>query len=1098
MDGIEQPAGDSATVRSVRRRAAAPPLRARPADRGPLSYGQQRLWFLDRWVGDSPAYNIPMTLRFDGPLSAERLAKAVSAVAARHDVLFTVFEEAGGEPRQRVLDERVLACPIVDLRGAEHAERRAEELIAVEARRPFDLAAGPVLRACLFRIDGDEHWLHLTLHHIAGDGWSLDVFQRQLLEAYENGEAGEPAPLQYADYALWQRERLAGAQTERVLGSWVEALRSAPALLDLGADHPRPAELSYRGRTTTFGLPDVPLRELEEFAAARGVTVYTVLLAAFQALAARHSGGGDIVLGSPVAGRGRAALDDLVGFFADFLVVRVDLEDDPSFAELVSRARTATLSALSRSTVPFDLAVNHLHPERSLGHSPVVQVVFAFHEEEPPAALPGGLTVERVLTPTDTAKFDLTWSVYRRGGELRLEVEYATDLYEPSTVETLAGHWRTLLRAAIAAPDVPVGRLPLMTGTERALVDRWSSGKGTFERGTVHGLVAARAAAAPDATAVVCGEETLSYGELNARANAVAHRLRERGVGPEVCVGVCAERSAELVVACLAVLKAGGVYVPLDPSFPADRLRAMVRDVRAGLILTDGTARVPDGLGELLELDGHTRTDDPPEAAAAENGCYVIFTSGSTGRPKGTLVTHANATRLFGAVAAAGLRTGTDDVWTLFHSFGFDFSVWEMWGALTTGGRLVVVPYEVSRDVDAFYALVARESVTVLSQTPSAFRQFDEADERTGADLALRAVVFGGEALHLPSARRWIARRGERRPVLVNMYGITETTVHVTYQEVGAAGLDGAVSRIGRPLPDLRTHVLDPSGEPCPVGVPGEVYVGGAGVTRGYVDRPALTAERFVPDHLGGVPGARLYRSGDVARWNAAGELEYLGRADAQVKVRGYRIELGEIEAALGAHHGVREAVVVKNGDDLVAYVVASETVSRRPAGMVTGPAAGVHGAAPLGVPRRAAAHPAGKGGPARAARARRRTPGAGAGVRHAGRRGRGTAGRDLGRDPRRRPGRPERQLLRPRRRLDPQHPGARPGTRRRGRRTPAGPVPYAHGRGPGGGRRRRGRGDRRPGTRTVRAGLARGPGAAARGPGRRLPDGRTPGRHGL
>ncbi len=929
MDGIKRPAGDSATLRPASRRLSTGTLRARPADRGPLSYGQRRLWFLDRWIGDRPAYNVPMTLRFTGPLSAGRLAASVSAVAARHDVLFTVFEEVDGEPRQRVLDDRVLSCPIVDLTGAESARDRAGELIAAEARRPFDLAAGPVLRACLFRLSEHEHWLHLTLHHIAGDGWSLDVFQRQLLEAYENGgRADGPSPLQYADFALWQRERLAGPRTERALAAWAEALREAPAILDLGTDHPRPAELTYRGRTTTFELPDVPLRELEAFAAARGVSLYTVLLAAFQALAARHSGAGDIVLGSPVAGRGRAELDAMVGFFADFLVVRTDLSDDPSFTELVARARTSTLNALSRGTVPFDLAVNHLHPERSLGHSPVAQVVFAFHEEEEPSALPGGLTVERHLVPTDTAKFDLTWSVYRRGGELRLEVEYATDLYEPSTVRTLTGHWRTLLAAAVATPDVPVGELPMMSPAERELVTSWSGEGGPLETATVHGLVAARAAADPDAVAVVCGGESLSYGELNARANAVAHRLRERGIGPEDCVGVCAERSAELVVACLAVLKAGGVYVPLDPSFPPDRLRAMVRDVRAGLVLVDDAARVPDGLGETVELGTleRGRTDDPPETAVPGNGCYVIFTSGSTGRPKGTLVTHANATRLFAAVAEAGLRAGADDVWTLFHSFGFDFSVWEMWGALTTGGRLVVVPYAVSRDVDAFYDLVARESVTVLSQTPSAFRQFEEVDERTGADLALRAVVFGGEALHLPSARRWIARRGERNPVLVNMYGITETTVHVTYHEVGAGDLDGVVSRIGRPLPDLRTYVLDPSGEPCPAGVPGEVYVGGAGVTRGYVDRPGLTAERYVPDHLGGVPGARLYRSGDVARWNAAGELEYLGRADSQIKVRGYRIELGEIEAVLGAHDGVREAVVVLravNGrDDLVAYVV--------------------------------------------------------------------------------------------------------------------------------------------------------------------------------
>ncbi|MGC5013361.1 amino acid adenylation domain-containing protein, partial [Streptosporangium sp. DT93] len=972
--------GDHSTGTSPARRGSAGELRPRPEDRGPLSYAQQRLWFLDRWLGDSPAYNVPVTLRFSGPLVPGRLVAALVGVAARHDVVFTVFDEVDGEPGQSLLGDRELACPLVDLTTGEGVNAgqagvaeavgvaedtgdlagaaaldgrraRAEELIRADARRPFDLSAGPMLRAALYRLAEDEHWLHLTWHHIACDGWSLEVFQRQLLEAYRNGlpESGPPE-LRYADYALWQRERLTGPRVEKDLAAWREALRSAPALLDLGADRPRPAELSHRGRTVEFALPGELAREAEEFAARSGASLYMVLLAAFQALAARHSGGGDIVLGSPAAGRDRAALDEMVGMFVDLLVLRADLGDDPSFRDLVSRARAGVLGALSRGRVPFDLAVNRLHPDRSLAHNPVVQVVFAFHEEEPLRSLGDGLTVERVTVPTDTAKFDLTWSVHRRPDGLLLEVEYATDLYEPSTIRLLAEHWQELLRRAVATPDVPVSLLEPMSPAERALVASWSGEDTDLPAGTVHGLVAERARRAPDATAVVCDGERVSYGELNARANALARHLRDLGVGPEVPVAVCVERSVETVVATLGIMKAGGVYVPLDTDFPAERVEFMLRDVGARLVLVSGNGvsgegvpgegvsgeaggAVPDGPWERLDLDDlpldgrHDDQDDANDPVGPDNGCYVIFTSGSTGRPKGTLVTHANVTRLFQATAAAGLAVGPGDVWTLFHSFAFDFSVWEMWGALSTGGRLVVVPRAVSRDAEAFHELVRRERVTVLSQTPSAFRQFETADERAAAPLALRAVVFGGEALHRPSVRRWADRHGHRAPLLVNMYGITETTVHVTYLELEDRHLDGAVSRIGRPLPDLRVYVLDEHGRPCPVGVAGEIHVAGAGVTRGYVGRAGLTAERFVPDHLGDRPGGRLYRSGDVARWTAAGELEYLGRADAQVKVRGHRIELGEIETVLQAHPSVLEAVVdprlgADGHTDLAAYVV--------------------------------------------------------------------------------------------------------------------------------------------------------------------------------
>ncbi|MFD7511377.1 condensation domain-containing protein, partial [Streptomyces sp. NPDC059853] len=467
-------------------------LRPRPADRGPLSFGQQRLWFLDRWLSGRPVYNVPVTLRFTGPLPADagdRLLAALHAVAAGQDVLFTVIEEgADGEPRQRVLADRTVPGRRVDLSaggvGGDRARlrSRAEELVKAEAVAPFDLAAGPMVRFLLLRLADGELWLHLTFHHIACDGWSVEVFQRQLLAAWERegtaeGPRGSGAPrVQFADYALWQREAVAGPRAGAALAAWEKALDGAPEVLDLGTGKPRPAELTHRGRTASFPLTGVPLEALETFAARQNATLYMVLLASFQTLVARHAGREDIVLGSPVAGRGLPQLNELVGFFADSLVIRTDLSDDPSFRSLVGRSRAGVLDALGRSRVPFDVAVQRLRPERSLSHTPVVQVVFALHEEEPEVSLPGGVEVRRTMVPTDTAKFDLTWSVYRGAGGLRLEVEYATDLFDAADVATLVGHWRTLLDHAVREPDLPVSRLELMPAGERERVASWSGG----------------------------------------------------------------------------------------------------------------------------------------------------------------------------------------------------------------------------------------------------------------------------------------------------------------------------------------------------------------------------------------------------------------------------------------------------------------------------------------------------------------------------------------------------------------------------------------------------------------------------------------------
>ena len=725
-----------------------------------------------------------------------------------------------------------------------------------------------------------------------------------------------------------------GAVAQQALDVWTRALRGAPAILDLGADRPRPTELSHRGRTDGFALSGIPLADLEKFTAGEGVTPYVVLLAAFQAMAGRHATSDDIVLGSPAPGRGGAPFGGMVGTFTDLLVIRTNLADDPTFRVLVSRTQRDVMDAMARSQVPFDVAVNHLHPERDRSYNPLVQVVFALYEEEGTDALVDGVGSERDSVDTAAARYDLSWSVYRGVDRLRLEVEYATDLYDAATMEILASHWQTLVCRVLAEPDRPLSEIGLADAAELERVALWSGQEDRLPTATVHELVARSAAAWPDAVALVGAGVTVTYEELEVRSSRLARRLRALGVGPECCVGVCMARTPAMVVACLAILKAGGVYVPLDPTFPADRMSFMLSEVDARTVLVDQPAVAPRGPWRVLDFDEaladeqglESGTGALPEDVDSRNGCYVIFTSGSTGRPKGTTVTHGNVTRLIYGVRER-LSFGPHDVWTLFHSLAFDFSVWEMWGALTTGGRLVVVPYAVSRNVDEFHELVRTERVTILSQTPSAFRQFETADDRAGGELSLRAVVFGGEALHRPSVRRWAVRHGYACPLLVNMYGITETTVHVTYHVLNEQDLDRELTQIGRPLPDLTVHVLDAHGRPCPIGVTGEIHVGGAGLSRGYTNRPELTAERFVPDHVTGRIAGVLYRSGDLGRWNAQGGLEYVGRADAQVKIRGYRIETGEIEAALGAHPRLLEsAVIARSGPDgqadLIGYLV--------------------------------------------------------------------------------------------------------------------------------------------------------------------------------
>ncbi|MER7466551.1 amino acid adenylation domain-containing protein, partial [Streptomyces sp. NPDC097981] len=946
-------AGLAAAVDGAGRARPALVRRERP-EAVPLSSAQRRLWFLHRMEGPSATYNVPLVLRLSGELDRQALEGALADVAERHESLRTVFPVVGGVPCQRVLDARTArpALRVTELTRDELAGRLAEA-----ARYGFDLAEEPPLRAELFALGADEHALLLVVHHIAGDGWSTGPLSRDLTTAYAARCAGAepqwaPLPLQYADYTLWQQELLGGASDpDSLLSSqlayWSEQLAGLPDHIELPWDRPRPAVMSHRGAQVPVHVDEGLLQGLRSLARDGGASLFMVLQASLAALLGKLGGGTDVPVGTPVAGRTDEAVDDLVGFFVNTLVLRTDLSGDPSFTELLGRVRETALAAYAHQDLPFEHLVEALNPARSLAHHPLFQTMLTLQNAPAGAFDLAGLQVATEHVHTGTAKCDLTFILAEQPGTDGLSgvLEYSTDLFDEASAAAIVERWLRLLRAVVTDPGRRVAAVDVLSAEElRELLPTGHDRCAEIPESSLTALFERQVRANPDAVAVVSGEAALTYGGLNARANRLAHALIARGVGPEQLVALALPRSAELVVAVLAVLKAGAAYVPVDPHYPAARIAHLLQDARPALLLTTG------GVGELPGADPVDRLllDDPATAAlvaACPDGdpgvpvdprcpAYVIYTSGSTGRPKGVVVPHRNVVRLFGATRAL-FDFSADDVWTLFHSYAFDFSVWELWGPLLYGGRLVVVDYATSRSPHLFLELLVREGVTVLNQTPSAFHQLMQADEEapeTGRSLALRTVVFGGEALETARLAGWYERHPDDAPRLVNMYGITETTVHVTHAALdrsdAAEGAAGAAGAIGAAIAGLRVYVLDAGLRPVAPGVAGELYVAGAGLARGYLDRPGLTAGRFVADPFGPA-GSRMYRSGDVVRRHADSSLRYVGRADDQVKVRGFRIEPGEIEAALASHPGVAQAAVLARQDRaddtrLVAYLVPS------------------------------------------------------------------------------------------------------------------------------------------------------------------------------
>ena len=903
------------------------PRRAAPPDIVP-SLSQQRLWFIDHMrPGDGVAYNLPVATRLRGPLDLPALNASIADVVRGQEQLRTAFALDG--------DGRVTAQPgdaippvrLVDLTGrpapVAEALRQAERLAAAH----IDLRAAPLMRCTVFRLADDDHLMVVVLHHIVADGLTVNIIDRDLAAAYRarvggDGQAAREVNSGYRDFARWQRMLTGPAVLDPLLSHWRAQLGGAPVVLELPSAGQRPAVMSYRGARQSLVAP-VGVAELHQMAASEHVTPYAVCLATMGVLLRELTGMQDFLVGSPAAGRPGTAMEDVAGFFVNTVPIRVR-PGDMTFARFVKETHRTVLDALEHQYVPFEKLVAEFAPAGDLSRPPLVQVALGYHGRLRPNAGLTGLTTEPVALSNGTAKFDLMIELNEVGEELRVTAEYATDLLEPGRATRILSRFADLLAIAARSPETQLGELAGQRqgtgpdrGTEAGL-------------GCLHELFSAAVTRAPHRVAVTDGAKTLSYRELDLAANRLANRLVRMGAGPEQLVAVCADATADAIVGLLGVLKSGAGYLPLDPRHPVPRLDQTLTDAGCRILVGDDhctpLARPGRAVVQLADPLTGEAADPPRTAARPGNTAYVIYTSGSTGTPKGVMVSHANVVRLFTATGD-GFSFGPDDVWTLFHSLAFDFSVWEIWGALLHGGRLVLVPQPARQDPAALLDLLRTEQVTVLNQTPTAFSELSTAAEEAGfPPLGLRLVIFGGEALTPSRLRHWVSGYGTARPALVNMYGITETTVHVTRRTITIDDLTSDDSPIGQPLPDLLVHVLTENMTPAPPGSEGDMYVSGAGVSRGYLNRPALTAERFVPDPFG-PPGSRLYRTGDRAIRRDGGELTYLGRADTQVKLHGFRIELGEIEHALLDQAGIRAAVCTLREDApghprIVAYLV--------------------------------------------------------------------------------------------------------------------------------------------------------------------------------
>ncbi|HEY2114487.1 MAG TPA: amino acid adenylation domain-containing protein [Candidatus Angelobacter sp.] len=942
MLGVELPLRtlfESPTVARLRphlRQAekARAPLVAEPRpERLPMSYAQQRLWFLDQLQDKSTEYNVPEALRLRGELDYSALERALAAIVQRHEILRTRFAEAeDGQPVQIIDPESRVFLQIEDLSGLDEDSRRREIAAAKrnEQRQPFDLARGPLLRMKLFKLDQREHVLLRTFHHIVTDGWSQGTFNREfmlLYEAFHQNQADplQPLSIQYADFALWQRkwldETLAGQ-----LSYWKQQLAGIPEELALPKDRPRPPRQTFDAAACQISLSPEQMAALKRLSKGSQVTLFMTLLALFSTLLQRYSGQDDVVLGSPIANRQEEQLEQLIGFFVNSLVLRVRVNPAQTFSELLSGVRKMALDAYRHQDLPFERLVEELSPQRSLNKTPLYQVLFLLQNAPMQAPALQGLEMEHLPGEGLHTHFDMELQAMERGDTMGLFWVYNRDLFDRWRIEQMARHYKRLVNAAIAEPDLPLYRLEMLEDAEKQqILLEWNSTQREYaSHGTLHATFEAQAARTPEASAVICGSQSLSYQNLNEHANRLAHYLIKLGVGPETRVGVCVERSTEMIAAMLAVLKAGGAYVPLDPRYPAERLSYMLEDSQAKVLLTETLLlqHLPPLTGTVVELDSQRaeiaalNSQNPAVNITPANLAYVIYTSGSTGKPKGVAICHSSVVTFLRWCGETFLPEELSRV-LASTSICFDLSVFEIFAPLSCGGSMVVVDNALELAEAAKAA-----GVTLVNTVPSAMR---ELVRMKGIPESVRTINLAGEALS--GALVHEIYQSTKTEKVFNLYGPSEDTTYSTFALVPRAH-HGTAAPIGKPIANSQVYVLDDWMHVVPVGVVGQLYVAGAGLARGYLNRPGLTAESFIPDPFGSSVGGRLYRTGDLVKWSADGNLEFLGRADHQVKIRGFRIELGEIEAVLQQHAEVEHAVVLAREDGsgekrLTAYVVA-------------------------------------------------------------------------------------------------------------------------------------------------------------------------------
>ena len=897
----------------------------------PLSFAQARLWFLNQLEGESATYNMPAALQLIGSLHVVALEQAIAEIVRRHEILRTTFKMVNGSPVQVIDPDFTVTLPVVDLQSlpAEEQSTTVQQLITDEEQRPFNLLNGPLLLVAILRLAKQEHVLLVTMHHIVSDGWSIGIFVQELSTLYAAFSTGTPSPLpelpvQYADFAVWQRQWLSGEVLQTQLNYWKQQLTGAPPVLKLPTDRPRPPVQTFQGSTEDFHINCEVTGRLVTLSQESGVTLFMTLLAAFATLLSRYSGQEEIVIGSPIASRNRREIESLIGFFVNSLVLRINLKGNPSFAELLDQVRQVALGAYAHQDLPFEQLVEALQPERSLSHSPLFQVMFILQNAPMGKLELPGLT----LTPFDmenvTAKFDLTLAITETKQGLIGTLEYNSDLFDRATITRMARHFQILLAAIAINQRQRISDLPLLSTPERRqLLVEWNDTESEYSQSQcIHQLFEAQVEQTPLAVAVSFKEQKLTYQELNARANQLAHYLQAMGVGAEVLVGICVERSIEMVVGLLSILKAGGAYVPLDPAYPQERLSFMLSDAQVSVLLTQQhlLTRLPEHGAQIVCVDtdwgaiSQESQSNAVSAAQSTSLAYTLYTSGSTGCPKGVAIEHHSVVALlhwtqkvFTNEQLTGVLAST--------SICFDLSVFELFAPLSRGGKVILAENGLSLPT-----LAAAKDVTLINTVPSVIAELLRVK---GVPASVQTVNLAGEPLHNGLVQQ-IYEQGTIQQVF-NLYGPSEDTTYSTFTLVNK-GTDKSPT-IGRPIANTQIYILDRHLQPVPIGVPGELHIGGAGLARGYLNRPQLTQEKFIPNPFTQELGARLYKTGDLARYQGDGNIEFLGRLDHQVKIRGFRIELGEIEALLSQHQEVRQTVVIIREDTLgdqrlVAYII--------------------------------------------------------------------------------------------------------------------------------------------------------------------------------